>query len=342
MPGLPEFMPAQSPSEASRVANETAMTRARIAESRSSIMERAAQSQRAQQQLELEREKWDVMRPVLQAQAGANIAMAGAELANAKATQDARARMATAFPQAQREFELMSTLSYQPAPVDADGNPKVDDQGNPVEGQRDWQGAFEGYQDLAAKYNWMSLVPEGRQFLDRVHEQAISAHQMVMADNLAQATMARTNVEQAGLNQREQMRAQWHQSQIESAERTRKGIAQQEQSLKDPAAILQDATRFDALARQYEDTGNSAMATMYRESAARYRDLSRRISQPLRKDRASRIDALTGGTAPGSPAPQTAPAPQSRTSATGPKPATAPAQTTVPQFVSPADYQGRF
>ena len=165
---LPTFDPQGSAAEAPQVFNATA-------ETTSSIMARAQQSQRAEQELEMKRQQFEVQKPVMMAKAQADIATAGAQLATTKRLQDLRTQFASIAPQAMQEYLQVAQTAYKPAPVDEDGNPTG-------EGAPDWVSQYEGYQDLRAKYSQFDVLPEGKQMLDSFEKSGFYAHTNYLAD----------------------------------------------------------------------------------------------------------------------------------------------------------------
>ena len=71
----------------------------------SSIMERAQASQRAQAQLEMQQQQFEIQKPVMMAQAQAQIAAQGAQLAGTKRLADLRTEFSNTSPQIMQEFQ---------------------------------------------------------------------------------------------------------------------------------------------------------------------------------------------------------------------------------------------
>jgi hypothetical protein len=165
---LPTFNPEGSAADAAQIFNASANTT-------SSIMDRAAQSKRADQQLEMQRQQFEIQKPVLMAQAQAQIAHAGAQLIATKKFADLDTQFSQQLPQIIQAREEIARGSYLPAPLDADGNPTGD-------GAPDWAGAYDAYNALAARLSPFSDLKEGKAIIDSINLAAFDAHTNFITD----------------------------------------------------------------------------------------------------------------------------------------------------------------
>lgn len=168
MPGIPTFDPQGSPGEAGEVYR-------RSADTASSLMERGQRMRQQDQLMEMQREQFEVARPVMRAKAAADVATIGATLTNAKQVEDYRRRFAEESPQALREFQDIQNATYTAEETDESGNIV-----KPAE--RDWRGYYDALQNLRAKYNWMGLVQEGQGFIKQLDAAATQAHVDAVTD----------------------------------------------------------------------------------------------------------------------------------------------------------------
>ena len=155
---LPTFTPAGRP-------GEVGATFLNTLDKSQSLMERADANRRANQLAEQQRVQFDILKPVIQAKAQADIASAGATLANAKMQQDLRKRAALEAPMAQKEFESAMSVNI----------PAAEDPASSEALQPDWNGVFDTLQNLRAKYNYMSLLPEYKGFIATLDDASAKA-----------------------------------------------------------------------------------------------------------------------------------------------------------------------
>jgi len=165
---LPTFNPEGRATDAADVANASANTM-------SSIMERVAQSRRANEEMDMRRQQFEIEKPVRIAEAQSQIATSGAQLASTKRQADLRTQFMSQSPGIMQEYENVASTGYLPPPEDEDGNPIG-------EGAPDWGSMYDGYQALAAKYAQYSVLPEGKQLIDSFQKAAFDAHANYISD----------------------------------------------------------------------------------------------------------------------------------------------------------------
>ena len=171
------------------------------ADTGSSIMARAQSSQRAQAELEMKQQVFDIQKPVLMAQAQAEWADAGAKLAATKRTADLRTEFANTAPQIMQEFQNVTDSGYINPPKDPDTGETL------AYGTPDYQTKYDGYQALAAKYSKFGVLPAGKALIDELQKSAFDTHASMLADigmkthqAIAQYTQDQINARSLGMN----------------------------------------------------------------------------------------------------------------------------------------------
>lgn len=125
-----------------------------------SIMQRASQLRQAQQMEQMraqEIEKQRVLAPVIAAKAHADQISAVSSIANAARIQNLRGQAAAVSKPANDEFLDVMQLA-------------------------DWNEKASALAGLQAKYQWMSLIPEYKGFVDTINDERIKAHGSAVAD----------------------------------------------------------------------------------------------------------------------------------------------------------------
>lgn len=141
------------------------------------MMERSARMRMAQENQEMQRAEFQAKLPVIIAQQGAELASARASVANATRMEQLRARAAQESVAANDEF--LEAMKY------ANWNTKAD--------------ALAG---LQAKYNWMSLLPEYKGFVDTINNERAQAHVSAITDMKLEEQM---EISQRSLETRERL-----------------------------------------------------------------------------------------------------------------------------------------
>lgn len=279
----------------------------RAFEATDSIMKRGQMMRWQAEDRAREQAQFIAMQPVLAAQRRANIVNAEATIENATNVQRLRSQFGEASRAAQSEYEAAMKL------------PTYREQAQALSG-------------LQQKYNWFSLIPEGKAFADTLANQRVFASQSALADqHLNNQLMVQNEITERGLEiERYQQEHLNKRAELTSNTRLQTAGMQAETSrantaARDPLAILQRANQLaDQLAQ--EDPELSQLMRNY----------ATRMSEPASASagaNAEFIKTLMGGASPATPAPSPAPAavapkptpvtPQP-SSTTQPKPATAP------------------
>jgi len=183
MPVLPDFMPEGTPGEAAQA----------LAEGRnqgeswmSMEQNRQIQAQQAQDQ----HNQMVAQLPIYHAKAQADVVSANAAIGLATRMQQLRTQAGAVANDANNEFLSASQLA-------------------------DPEAKFQALGDLSAKYAWMSLLPEYKPFTDQINAQRGEAFHMVTANNLADATLQRT---QALVGGREDIASQTNDTRLQVAQ----------------------------------------------------------------------------------------------------------------------------
>lgn len=248
-----------------------------------SLMERASrmQSERQMQQMrEQQMQEAQILMPVIRAKAQADQISAVASIANNARMENLRGQAAAVSKLANDEFLDVLQL--------ADFNSKAT--------------ALAG---LQAKYQWMSIVPEFKGFVDTINEERIKAHGSAVADanmerQLSQEDTrferaiqvaeigagARRDVAAVGAESRENVagtQAQSRETVAKVAGDTRRDIAGDERgarvTLQKVRGLQQSALQADRDAAKATAAGDGANAEVYRKHAAEYRQQAEQAMQ---------------------------------------------------------------
>jgi len=218
MPVLPEFMPEGRPGEAAdnfaqgRTEGESWMTM----EQNRQI---AAQQEQERQQAAIdEHNKMIAMLPAIHAQAQANVVSANAQVALTTQQQQLIAKSAIVAPSAQNEF--LDALQY------ADPQTQFDELGK-----------------LQAKYNWLKLNPQYQPMIDAIDKARGDAFHMLTANNLADATLQRTEALVGGRTDVASIQVQQRQQAAEAARQARITAAQIMAEGRESAASMMAGSR---------------------------------------------------------------------------------------------------
>lgn len=152
---IPQFEPEGSPGETVGISTQ-------VGNATSSWATQAQQRAASRQNMQQQAAQFQIMQPVLQAKAQADITGSMAQIANAKRMEQFRTEANTAAPQAQQEF------------LDATKIADWDEQANEL-------GA------LQAKYSFMGNIPEYKPFLDAVDNARHKAETRALMDKTMEA-----------------------------------------------------------------------------------------------------------------------------------------------------------
>jgi len=327
---LPTFDPQGRATDASQVANTTR-------DSMSSMMERAAESRRQDQQLAMQKEQWDFQKPIMQAKANADMQEFGAKMYAVKQTQDLRAQFNASVPQIMAEIAQVDRSAYVPpnqqtptteGPAGADEfrtplpntpGSKVAPQQNTM-GDTDWAGQAQRYDTLAAKLSPFAGLREGKALIDTLQAQGLQAHARFLASAQQKFLTTQKGLELDSLEQRKlwdiqasaNLDKQNNDAKILIEQSRTNTIAQmhvQAALESDPQVRLQKAKSLDTQASQLEATGGDPEAVkLLRESAQAWRIMTKVEPAPTVSD--AQLNALiTKGSTGTSPAPVPVPTP---------------------------------
>ena len=169
MPVIPEFQAEGTPGEA---ANFGIQGQNAASNWMTQAQNRAAtQQEMAQRQLQIQQQQ--ILQPVIQEQAKANILAAHAQIANATMMEQYRQQAAFAAPQAQQELLDASQLS-------------------------DWDEQDSTMGQLQAKYAWMSQLPEYKGFTEALNEARAKAIQHSVLNQTLEAKQAQIEAMMSG------------------------------------------------------------------------------------------------------------------------------------------------
>lgn len=240
-----------------------------------SMMQRASairQSQQMEQMNAQEIAQRQILAPVIQAKAQADIISAKSAIANSTRIQALRGQAAAVSKDANNEFLDVMQL--------ADFNSKAT--------------ALAG---LQAKYQWMSLIPEYKGFVDTINEERVKAHGSAIADanmerqleeenirygravDVANITAgARRDVADVNAGSRETVATTNADARIKSAETTataRSDTADKNRearvTIQKAKGLQQSAIQADKEAAKASTAGDEINAAVYRKHAAEYR-----------------------------------------------------------------------
>lgn len=252
---------------------------------RMSLMERASrvrQSQQMEQMRAQEIAQQQIMAPVNEAKAKAELVGVAAGVANQTRIENLRAKAAAESPTANNEFIDATSVA-------------------------DWDAQSTALMHLQAKYSWMGLLPEYKGYLDAVDKARANAVTRAATDKALatreeiarQNNEARTAGYQAGLEGRKYSADQAASSRVAATQITadaRKDSAGAAMDRTEVRAFTQSAIEADREALKFAEAGNEDEA-----AKARHRGNAFRI--------AAKAKAAEGDAAPASPEPTPSPKP---------------------------------
>lgn len=243
-----------------------------------SLMQRASQQRQAQQMEQMRQqqiEKAQVLMPVIKAKAQADLISAHSSIVTATRTEELKARAAAISPAANDEFLDVMQL--------ADFNTKAT--------------ALAG---LQAKYQWMSLIPEYKGFVNTINDERLKAHGAAVADAQMEKQLEASRIAQDRAIEVATIAAGSRQAVAETAAGSRETVAETaakaraasdatraETSDQNRAARLtvakirslhQSAIQADKEASKATAAGDEANAAIYRRHAQEYRQQAEQAS----------------------------------------------------------------
>lgn len=145
-----------------------------------SMMEQMQRMRESREREELDREKWDITKPVMMKEAEAKIAEVGAQLDLRSRMADMRKRAFEEVGQARAEFETMLR----------DTTPFENEDGT-VPDEFDWNVRREGINKLLGKYDYMRQFPETAGYVTMLEKELEGAQKRVASQQMFRVAMAK-------------------------------------------------------------------------------------------------------------------------------------------------------
>ncbi len=254
MPVLPDFQPEGHPGEASGAF-------AQGVSDRNSWMAQAQERQLREQEMQQraqEVQKNEILKPVIEAKAQADLVGAASQIAGAKRIQEFRTQASLAFNTANNEFLDASQLA-------------------------DWNEKSNALAALQAKYQWMSLVPEYKGFIDTINDERLKAHGSAVADAKLEEQLTAHQMQQEAATERANILAESRRdvagtnagAKVESAGITAKGRAETSDKNRESRVDIAKFKTYQAAALQNDKDAAKATdadsAAIYRKHAEEFR-----------------------------------------------------------------------
>ena len=147
-----------------------------MGEQQFSMMERADQQKIRDAQAQREQQQFDILKPVYEAKAVADVAQAHATISGLTRSQNLRTQAAAAFNQANQDFQdaLQWTPPESTGNIPAsDGTPEGDAAQQKAisdQSQQIWDGRAARLAQVHAQYSWMGAIPEYKPLVDSLSQ----------------------------------------------------------------------------------------------------------------------------------------------------------------------------